>query len=371
MVNLHLLRRLFLKSVGEILYPVFYHRMRDSKRWIIGHRGGRYLMGNSMYLYVFLHNLDGVKVTFVSRNPSLTKILNDKGYSVVGMFTLAAVFATLRAGYIAYTHGEEDFLWPLSGGAALINMWHGTPLKKMQSFKQRSTRYERSVFTIPDGDTTERHFIETFDLDSGSVYRTGSPRNEAITNKNLQNMANNIQQHCFKEIADTEAEILILFLPTYRYERSFWDSVDLEFVDANLPDGVEIFVKNHTHDDVFLSKDYENLHQMPRGLDVYSLLHRFDLLITDYSSVLFDFLHVDRPIILFRPDDNEYQHERGTYAHIDVMIPADRVESESELVESILRNLAEDPYAAERSDIKDQFVSDPSGACSRILNLSS
>jgi CDP-glycerol glycerophosphotransferase (TagB/SpsB family) len=297
--------------------------------------------------------------------------MSEKGYRAVGMFSLSSILDTIRAGNIAYTHGEEDFLWPLTGGATLINMWHGTPLKKLGAFDKKSKRVQRSMIAIPDGDMTEKHFIETFQLGSKDICRTGSPRNEAIVSKQLQDTAIDIQQVCHDWEFIHEIDSRVLFVPTWRMGYSAGDIVDFDYLEAHLPRGVHVFMKSHTHDKFVLDGKYKNIHQIPKGRDVYASLNKFDLLITDYSSILFDYLHVDRPIILFRPDDEEYQDARGTYDHIDAMIPADRVESESELVDAISRNLAEDPYADERSEVKDQFVSDPTGACSRIAALNS
>lgn len=104
--------------------------------------------------------------------------------------------------------------------------------------------------------------------------------------------------------------------------------------------------------------------------DVYPLLSSADFLITDYSSVMFDFLLLDRPQILFVPDLGDYmQTDRGFVFDFPLMAPGPLCQDLYQLamaLETLWRG--EDPFALERAQINAIANEYAGGACERLLD---
>jgi len=102
--------------------------------------------------------------------------------------------------------------------------------------------------------------------------------------------------------------------------------------------------------------EYPNLLEYPPLCDVYPLIPLIDLLITDYSSIFFDFLLLDRPILFFPYDLEQYlKHDRGMYFNYYEMTPGDKCLEYNELesaLERIILNGCRDEYSDMRRMIR-------------------
>ena len=74
---------------------------------------------------------------------------------------------------------------------------------------------------------------------------------------------------------------------------------------------------------------------MGKNTDIQELLLISDILITDYSSMIFDYLLLDRPILLFAYDLNEYLNERGMYYNFEEIAPGPILLNGTELIDAI------------------------------------
>lgn len=93
------------------------------------------------------------------------------------------------------------------------------------------------------------------------------------------------------------------------------------------------------------------------GGDIYNVLGKYDILITDYSSIYFDYLLTDRPVIFFPFDYEEYvAYDRDLYYDYDLVTPGPKCKTWDEVCEWITR-FKEDPslYKDERAKMKDKF----------------
>ena len=91
----------------------------------------------------------------------------------------------------------------------------------------------------------------------------------------------------------------------------------LHYLDENLKDDQKLYVNFHPIVQKFVKLDnYEHIYPFPSGVDKYEFLNSVDALITDYSSVFFDYSITRKPIILYMYDYEEYMHDRGMYFDI-------------------------------------------------------
>ncbi len=142
-----------------------------------------------------------------------------------------------------------------------------------------------------------------------------------------------------------------------------------KLIDKKLGDEQVFFVNFHPilKDSISLSK-YKHIKPFPKGIDNYSFLNCADALVTDYSSVFFDYSLTKKPIILFMYDYDEYMHDRGMYMDV-ATLPFRKIYDEKELAkvlgdESFMNDSYEDTEY-----FKTFFKYDSPDISEKLLNL--
>ncbi|MDG6126094.1 CDP-glycerol glycerophosphotransferase family protein [Lactococcus formosensis] len=210
-----------------------------------------------------------------------------------------------------------------------INTWHGTPLKKMgfdisdEIFNNANV--ERNIlmtdyFLSPNKYTTEI-FINAYRLNGaygGEIIETGYPRLDFTVNGSREGAINILKLHGL--ILDQELDT-IAYVPTWRGNsaQSPKDSIDqviaeFLFLRKKLIGKYNVLLKVHP----FIFEKVKNNEKLkgkliPDYIDINKVLPCIDLLITDYSSVIFDYLTLKRPIIYYNWDADLFSRERGMY----------------------------------------------------------
>ena len=210
-----------------------------------------------------------------------------------------------------------------------VNTWHGTPLKTLgRSIKNTPAEIgntQRNFFMadylLYPNEFTFDHLREDFMLDqlySGKYVISGYPRNDIFYNLDHQNK--------IREELELKDKEIICYMPTWRGTMDAKDTkeqlVTIQYylyqIDKHLKENQILYVNLHN----FISEgidfgDYKNILPFPREYETYEFLSIADCLITDYSSVFFDFANTGRKIILFAYDKEDYFSLRGTYFPMD------------------------------------------------------
>jgi len=101
---------------------------------------------------------------------------------------------------------------------------------------------------------------------------------------------------------------IFFYLPTYRDSGKPFFDVDWVEVDRLMERrNASFFLKLHPDDRGTLQAGGAHVCELPQGIDIYSLLAATDALISDYSSIIFDFMMLERPIVHYLPDLEEYR----------------------------------------------------------------
>jgi CDP-glycerol glycerophosphotransferase (TagB/SpsB family) len=164
-------------------------------------------------------------------------------------------------------------------------------------------------------------------------------------------------------------------MPTYR-ENSFKSSpLDFEKLNSFCKEQSIIFiVKMHPFEllglfDTISEIKLSNIIFYKAGCDIYPLLKSSDMLITDYSSIYFDYLLADKPIVYFVYDMAEYIASRGEFMlDFDEFTAGDRADTLEKLFEMITKNLSTDSYKSKRERLKNIFFDNNSLASQSIYN---
>lgn len=207
-------------------------------------------------------------------------------------------------------------------GQTYANIWHGTPLKTMGlDIKKRGYTDHKNIqrnflftdyFVSPNRYTAEKLLKshDVYNIFNGYVLDTGYPRIDLMFQADRMKIRNEFQLPLNKKV--------ILYAPTWRNRLD-----DEEKQQQQLVEDVKTIQKRFSREYVILLKTHyyetikeEEIKCVPNSMDTNELLAIVDLLITDYSSIFFDFLPTKKPIIFFTRDLREYEQYRGTYLNM-------------------------------------------------------
>lgn len=285
------------------------------------------------------------KKVFISDNKKLVALLNTQGYEAYTKLSLQAIWHSLRAGTYIYSGFPSDINFWLSSGVKYINVWHGTPIKKIErdvttgkySLKNKYTWIFKILkpylLTKPDillvsSAYEEKHFLSAFGVDAGTVYRAFPPRLNLLLNTELpiQNKKN------------------ILYVPTWRDDHSFSYIQHIElksFNDFLQQNSMIFYIKLHPSDkSIENHHHFSNIKVVDQNEDVYEYLKDADVLISDYSSMVFEAFYLSKPVILFCPDYDTYQkNSREFYIDPCDDLPVEVSYRQEELEEKLLHTL--------------------------------
>lgn len=229
-----------------------------------------------------------------------------------------------------------------------LQTWHGTPLKTLgkrmrlgmeSMFLAQHNFIQASCITFAN-EFTRDAMMRDYNLETlytGKVAMVGYPRNSVFMNPDPD--AEELRRRY-----GLDDQTNFAYMPTWRgtsahditvksYEEQLREI--LAQLDASLTDKQKVYVNLHSMvaDTVSLSS-YRHIVPFPSDVDTYRFLNQMDCLISDYSSVFFDFSLTRKPIILFLYDMDEYLHDRGLYLDIK-SLPFQQVFTAQELAASL------------------------------------
>ena len=231
----------------------------------------------------------------------------------------------------------------------LCNTWHGTPLKHMGKANLEGARgignvqrnFFMSDYALFPNDFTRDVFMEDYLLASqfsGQAVMLDYPRSDAFFDDEMRGKV--------RRDNGLEGKRVYAYMPTWRGGDSKNVDMDAQVaeiagylgqMDAAFADDEVLYVNLHPFVGSRLSYDgFSHIRQFPADYETYDFLNVSDALITDYSSVFFDYAQTGRKVVLFTYDLEEYLESRGVY--IDVRdLPFEKCRTPEEVVKA-LRN---------------------------------
>ena len=275
------------------------------------------------------------------------------------------ISATTEApeGSIGVVHGSRQWLKVLATAKYLVNntnfpwyfrkvegqvylqTWHGTPLKRLGR-EIVNNKLTKSYLNTMDREATYWNYLispspyctEVFPGAfnyKGRIIETGYPRNDRLV---IQPAG--VRERVRKQLGVADDVKLVLYAPTWRdFKRSptgKWESVN--FLEANLalPSGFQLAYRGHSNTHLSHKSDTAGgAIDVTLYPDVAELYLAADVLITDYSSVMFDFTVTGKPVLFLAPDLPLYEEERGFYFDYRATVPGPILNTSAEVVESL------------------------------------
>ena len=344
---------------SKLTYRFFLKLPMNKKRVVFESMWGEKYSCNPRYLYEYIDK----------NHPDweCVWLLNDKHIPVNGnairtrRFTISYFYYLATSKYFVNNVNFHDHYVKRPGQVEIQTM-HGTPLKTLgldvpadfptkifeEMFIKKCSRWD--YLTVQSdfvADITRRCFRF-----KKKFLKTGYPRTDILYTKNNPS-----------DIADLKEKMglprdkkVILYAPTWRLRNKFDLMIDLDSFKKSLSDEYILILRLHH----FSAKGWK---QPPKDDFIYDLTDYdsveelyliSDILVTDYSSVMFDYSILDRPIFLFTYDMEEYRDKlRGMYFDIEELPPGPIVYTSKELEEAII-NL--DQTEKENKSLRHRFI---------------
>ena len=315
---------------------------------------GAVAKGNMFYLLRYLSQSEkyrDYKIYLAARGSlvkSFTNLLEGYGITNVNLTVLASEEYFRLLNGAKYLMNDTTFspYFTKKEGQVYLNTWHGTPLKALGKGVKSEPHVLANVqknlagadyVMFPNAHTRDA-MIKDYMLENiskGSYIMSGYPRNEAFFDGD--------RRAKIREEMELDGLKVYAYLPTYRGaankgftpKNTHYLNYYLYELDARLGDDEVMFVNLHplAKKDVAF-QNFKHIRNFPGEYETYDFLNAADVLITDYSSVFFDYACSGQKIVLFTYDEDEYLNDRGMYMSMDDL-PFPRVAG----VEDLLREL--------------------------------
>lgn len=320
------------------IYPFSFLFPRRKKKWAFGSFRGAF---NDNAKYLFIHvseQMPEISCAWLSINKDTVREIKAKGLKAYYILSLKGIGYALTSKFWFFNAYSSDIMFCLSGGAKQVNLWHGLPLKRIEfdidsglladryvkkTLKERY--YHPEVFKRPDYMVTSTElfsevFARSFRISRDQCLGFGLARNEVLTWSEEKRKAF-IKRYEPAATMELIAELghydkVFVYMPTWRDSQNDFVAAgfDFETMESVLSENnALLLVKPHSNTfiDPGLMESMAHVKLLPSTLDIYPILPYTDVLITDYSSIMYDYILMEKKdVILYLFDYQEYVSER-------------------------------------------------------------
>lgn len=326
-----------LKLIGKLfaytLLLLSYIFPRSKKIWVYGSNMG--FAGNAKYLYIHTSTNEEIKSIWIGTKDESEEI-RKLGLISYYRYSFKGILYSLIGGVYIYNSYVSDINLYTFGFAKRVNLWHGVGIKNCERkistgplvkiFKTKNPfirlkhlpHFVKPHYFLSTSEQMKQLCKECFDLKYEQFIDNMYPRCDIFfmpeqdrkkfvsKYENIQtiNLINHISEHSYS----------YLYMPTWRDSGfNFLHDFDFENLNETLKSRNELLIiKLHPVSDIKINDNYSNILIINKYVDLNSIMSYTDCLITDYSSVYYDYLTMaDKRLILYIPDYEHYtSHDR-------------------------------------------------------------
>ena len=350
-----------------------------------------------LYLHFFRSSPSNIDFYFLTENKQVLHQLQGKHLPVLYYPRLATLRKMLQASIVV----ADNFAWIKRAKfhflvrAHKVQLWHGCSIKRLELDDPLLRPSPVSVvgkvlYTIAGRFPTYDQFLSTSKANTQNIFRhafryrriieSGYPRNDVFfrspdfldlmgIDKEIYEQAGSLKKRGHK---------IVLYAPTYRETGKGEDFLEKKALDI---EALDRFAREHrivfvfkVHPNRRFDVDFRNTPHLllyhPTA-DVYPFLSLVDLLLTDYSSIFFDYLHFDRPIVFFPYDYEKYiRDDRKLKYDYNWVTPGPKCTSQPDMQQTVAGCLSPnqtDAYRQKRNEIFEMSFSRPGGSSAKQI----
>lgn len=388
MSNVNKLYRILRGVLTKWKYSLY---KRDKYVWVFGEWFGERCGDNCTYLANYVaRNYPEINVCWVAENGTDTAMLADS-ISVIERGTTSAKRILRRAGVGFVGQNFKDYDesgFNYLGNAATVLLWHGIPWKRIghDSSCEESNWYQIYVklfdytygtrYILSPSMAFDSIATSAFGIKCKNIIKAGYPRNSVFYDSEEVKRRREV---VFNAIGwkDFQTKIIV-YMPTFRDTSKKYDIGALannsELVEYMNENNVIVIQKAHfvsaARGENGVTIDNPRFFNL-NDIDAQSLLCAADLLVTDYSGCFFDYSLLDRPIVHFIYDYDDYRsNDRGLYYEKEEVMFGTAATTEAQLLNSIIENIEHPALEHQRrEEMKSRYLSYESPcACKTITD---
>jgi len=362
-----------------ILYFFSFFLLRNKNKWVFGSPNG--FACNPKYLFLdILEKNRSINAIWISKDINEYILLKSKNLPVFSKNSIYGLYHCLTSGVYVYSYNLSDINIWTSGSARRVNLWHGVGIKNIE-FKStvgptaklymnksllnkiRNIQFflKPNVF-LSTSKLMTSHFSECFMIGKEKCIEAVYPRCQFLFN-NKDYILDHIRKYESDLIIDEINKIsthrkVYLYMPTWRdNEVDFitYSKLDFNVLNNILKERNELFlIKLHPNTKIELNKinQLSNVTVLSNKIDVYAIIPFSDVLITDYSSIYYDYILTNKKVIIYSFDYEDYvSNSRDLAFDFNEYTPGVRAKTFEDLV-NILK-LKQDLYSNYFEEIED------------------
>ena len=358
-------------------FAPFFIRTKDYNLIVLRFDGYKFMFNTKVFFKYLLEHSD-YDVKYIINDDQLRQQLKEKyGDHFITQKSFRDIDFISRAG-TWITDGGFPLKTPFGHkNRVLINLWHGMPIKyiglkgysglsklrMLLQLKMYSKDY--NAFCV-----TSKNFIpaieESFFLPKAKIKVLGQPRNDLLFTKNDKET---ILSRLYSDLPDFSKAIL--YAPTYRSAnygshqleptRFFpFDDLDMEQIEIFLEKQESIiFIRSHHLDTIDFSETKRiRFLNNDKVEDISEILNIFDLLVSDYSGMIYDYLLTENPMLFLPYDYDIYRESAGMYFDYDFVAPGPKPTDQKSFLAELGKLLNDHEYYSKERETLLNFAFD-------------
>lgn len=324
----HRIKRIILYILSIILHP--FLKIRKGTVLCVAYDGHQYSCNpRSITEYILENESNNFEILWLFNKECIPDLLDDRIHIIICR-TIRALLAINTAEFVI-TNKRTDpwtYAWIKKKGQKYIMTWHGgKPLKKieMDAIESLGPKYLKRMkndssycdLFLSESKFTTEMYRRSF-LYKGEILEKGAPRNDIFFKEGTHKL---IKKEVYDYFGFDINDKIVLYAPTFRGEMNF-DNYNIDWKRAIpafeqlLKGKVNVIIRLHPNflrqgvnrSALFMEK---NIYDGTMYNNINDLMIAADVLISDYSSCMFDFTFLKRPVFLFATDYSKY--DRGFY----------------------------------------------------------
>ncbi|MDA8998143.1 CDP-glycerol glycerophosphotransferase family protein [Gammaproteobacteria bacterium] len=310
-----------LNKIFQIIFRLFSYLIPVKNDLILFGTNSGYYNNDSRFLMEFIYKNRDYRIYWVGD----IKHSDIPEGAFVKRGGLQANILAVQASYLIFTHSQKDISLYYNAKTKLVNLWHGSPVKKLgmdsKFYLKNQTWLEKLVkrdfqtwdYFIAPSFFWKDIFKSAYCFKENQILVSGSPRTDYLQN-------NQAKPQLLKDLCDgADIDKVILYVPTYRDRIVSTALYDNLLSDVNLHKTLKeqkilLIFKPHPEEQEQLSLQSEYVKTLNNFDSLIEDLYLIcDMVITDYSSVIFEYSYLRKPILLFIPDYEEFSKKIGGF----------------------------------------------------------
>lgn len=349
------------------VYPFSFLFVRNKRKLAFGSSKNAF-NDNAKYFFIYCQNeRQDLDSAWLSLSRKTVAEVRAKGLKAYYTLSVRGMWHALTSKYWFYNAYSSDIMFAFSGNAICVNLWHGVGLKRIefninsgklaeryQKTSLKEVFYHPEAFRKPDWLLTStpfqtKMFAPAFRISEDRCLEFGYPRNEILVASEQQRQAFIAQyepestRNLIFDLRQKGYSKIFIYMPTWRDSQRelFVQSFDLDKMNSILRSQNSLLLLK-PHANVIIDKaafaNYSNVMLVDAKTDVYPILPYTNVLLTDYSSILYDYVLMEnKDVILYLYDYEEYVKDREFFYPFDENVVGKKIGSFEELCECIER----------------------------------